>query len=145
MTIIKVKAAELNDITAKLEAEIKTLYAILERAKRNGNSLVDSWQSPAQQILSDKFRVFSNHFEQFRDDISVYPEFLHFVVANYSNVDKTTENKLSDYTNKKFDFTNKQVYTKDASANYVFEEIKADNITNENTSSDNVSNDDINA
>ena len=134
MMNIKIKTTDLDNITEKLESEIKTLHTILERAKTNGNSLVDSWQSPSQEILSSKFRNFSNEFERFYEDLSVFPAFLHYVSANYTNVDRETEDKLDDFIPKQFDFESMRntLYAKDAGANYVVDE---------KTSPDNISDD----
>ena len=89
MTTINIKTGDLDKLAEKLENEINNMNSILERAKTSGNSVVDSWQSPSQVILSDKFKKFSDCFTAFSDDTSVYPEFMHYAAANWSNVDKT--------------------------------------------------------
>ena len=97
MENIKIITADVTAAASSLRSCNGMIYDLLQRAKQEMDRLSHVWQSESSDTIRQKFSQFSNQFENQRQIIDAYAQFLDHTAATYDSVETAINSNATSF------------------------------------------------
>ncbi len=95
MDEIKISLADVSACAASIRSLNQQMFGALQNIKKEMNDLNSSWISEGGEAIRQRFNTFSTRFEQQKELIDNYGQFLDFTVSSYDSLETTITSNAS--------------------------------------------------
>ncbi len=95
MSNINISLAEVSETASKMRNLNMMMYEDLEMMKKDMNSLDVSWISDGSNEIRNRFNLLSSKFDEYKNVIDSYVNFLELTVSSYDSLETTITNNAS--------------------------------------------------
>lgn len=95
MEEIKISLADVSACASTIRTLNQQMYTTLQSIKKEMNDLNSSWISDGGEAIRQRFNTFSTRFEQQKELIDKYGNFLDFTVTSYDSLETTITSNAS--------------------------------------------------
>ena len=96
MTGIRISLDEVSQAAAAIRRLNESMYESVAAMRREMERLDGTWISRGSSEIRERFMLFSNRFEQQREVIESYADFLDMTVLSYDTLETTIQSNASD-------------------------------------------------
>ena len=96
MTGIKISLDEVSQAAAAIRRLNESMYENVTAMRREMERLDGTWISRGSSEIRERFMLFSKRFEQQREVIESYADFLDMTVLSYDTLETTIQSNASD-------------------------------------------------
>ncbi len=94
---IKIALQEVTEISQKIKNLNNSIYELLSNVKTDMNELNLVWVSQGSETIKDRFNSFSRKFEEIKEVINSYGNFLDYTVSTYESLENTINSNASNF------------------------------------------------
>lgn len=98
MDKIKISLLEVSNSADSIAKCNQQMYEKLQQIKHEINALKNTWISDGADALRERFNSFSNQFEQKKEIIDTYVQFLKLSVSSYDSLESNIQSNASSFT-----------------------------------------------
>ncbi|MGM9940899.1 MAG: pore-forming ESAT-6 family protein [Bulleidia sp.] len=95
MAGVRISLNEVNEASTQIRALSATIYDTLTQMRNEMDSLSSTWMSEGGEQIRTRFRMFSSRFENMKEVIDSYAEYLDLAVSSYDSYESVITSNAS--------------------------------------------------